>query len=79
MVFLAQGDSLPNVGYLIKADVYFLITYILMFALIFNTVIVNRLSRDGRAAAAARLNRVFSWLFVPAAAAAFAALTLIFL
>ena len=38
---LAQGESLPSVGYLMRADQYFMVTYVLMFLLIVKTVLVN--------------------------------------
>ena len=38
---LAQGESLPNVGYLMRADQYFMVTYLLLFVLVIKTVLVN--------------------------------------
>ena len=72
----AQSDSLPNVGYLIKADIYFIITYVLMFGLIINTVVVNQISRKQGASSATKMNRWFSWVLLPLMILAFVFVTM---
>ena len=73
---MAQGDSLPNVGYLVMADIYFILSYVLMFALIINIVYVNRLAWQGNVVQARQHNKIFSWFFVPIAIISFLLLTM---
>ncbi|MBX2797136.1 MAG: ABC transporter substrate-binding protein [Myxococcales bacterium] len=72
---LAQGDSLPNVGYLMRADQYFMVTYLLMFVLIVKTVLVNMVADDRPAAWVRMAELVFAAVFVPFSFLLYGALT----
>ncbi|MEO0605657.1 MAG: ABC transporter substrate-binding protein, partial [Myxococcota bacterium] len=63
---LAQGEDLPNVGYLMRADQYFMVAYLLLFVLIIKTVLVNLLVPRLSKGLIARGEWLFAILFVPA-------------
>jgi len=63
---LAQGEDLPNVGYLMRADQYFMVAYLLLFVLIIKTVIVNLLVPRMSQSTITRGEWVFAILFIPA-------------
>ncbi len=73
---LAQGESLPSVGYLMKADQYFIATYILMFSLISEVILVNVL--DDRIADNKLIwvERIFAVFFVVFSLAVYLLLTI---
>jgi hypothetical protein len=62
---LAQGESLPSVGYLMRADQFFMSTYLLMFALIAKTIVVNALNTKIDDKFLVWGERIFTLLFVP--------------
>jgi len=62
---LAQGESLPSVGYLMRADQFFMATYLLMFALIAKTILVNALNEKVEDKYLVWAERIFTVLFVP--------------
>ena len=72
---LAQGESLPSVGYLMKADQYFIATYILMFSLIFEVIAVNALHDKVAENKLLWLERIFAVVFVVVSFAVYIALT----
>ncbi|MEN0064834.1 MAG: hypothetical protein AAGA48_22000 [Myxococcota bacterium] len=63
---LAQGEDLPSVGYLMRADQYFMVAYLLLFVLIIKTVLVNLLMGRLSNAMIARGEWVFAIAFIPA-------------
>ena len=63
---LSQGEDLPNVGYLMRADQYFMVAYLLLFVLIIKTVVVNLLVGRLSDGMVARGEWVFAIVFVPA-------------
>lgn len=62
---LAQGETLPSVGYLMRADQFFMATYLLMFALIAKTILVNALNERVEEKYLNWTERIFTGLFVP--------------
>ncbi len=62
---LAQGEDLPNVGYLMRADQYFMVAYLLLFVLIIKTVFVNLLVPRLPGPVITRGEWVFAIVFVP--------------
>jgi len=65
---LYQQESLPPVGYLVKQDLYFIITYCFMFVHIAKTILVHIMSRSDRPllrTAAAFFKKAFPILFLP--------------
>jgi branched-chain amino acid transport system substrate-binding protein len=64
---LSQGESLPSVGYLVKADQYFMVSYVLMFTLILNTITVNILVRRESLTLARKLDCWFAAIVIPIA------------
>jgi len=72
---LAQSASLPSVGYLIKADQYFMASYVMMFALILNTITVNLFMQRNKQALARRIDRCFALIVIPSTIAILAHLT----
>jgi hypothetical protein len=73
---MSQADALPSVGYLVKADEYFLLAYVLLCALVVKTVGVNWLHRSGRVRTARWTDKGFLAAFVPGALVGFTYLTL---
>jgi len=73
---LAQGESLPSVGYLMKADQYFIATYILMFSLITEVILVNALHEKVTDNKLLWIERVFAVLFVSVSLAVYVLLTI---
>jgi ABC-type branched-subunit amino acid transport system substrate-binding protein len=72
---LAAEGSLPNVGYLIRADMYFLVGYMLAFVLIIQTIWANRAVRREKIAVARRTDLVSGFVLIPAAVVAYVWLT----
>jgi uncharacterized membrane protein YhdT len=74
---LAQKNSLPKVGYLMKVDWYFIIAYCFILSLIFLNIIVVRkvLQKDNEGAQ--KLNKWFTVGLVPIAILAYGIATLI--
>lgn len=62
---MAQGESLPNVGYMLRADLYFVISYVLMFVLILSTIYTNLLYNKDKHAFAIKLDKIIGWIFIP--------------
>lgn len=60
---LAQGDSLPQVGYLVAADKFFILSYILIFFTLVETVICNNYAKKGFLDKAANLDNISIILF----------------
>lgn len=78
LYYLAQKSALPRVGYLMKADYYFILAFAFMLVLqSINIYIVHRQQSDGKKEGAQRLNRVFSRWFVAITVLAYAVITLL--
>jgi len=71
---LAQGETLPSVGYLMRADQFFMATYLLMFALIAKTIVVNALDEKVDDKKLVWAERIFTALFVPVCLGTYAVL-----
>lgn len=74
---LAQAEALPSVGYLMKADQFFMATYILVFALIIKTVGVNSLVKMDKDTAGMWIDRIFAIIFVPLSLLVYGLLTVL--
>ena len=72
---LAQGDALPNVGYLMRADEYFMVTYVLMFLLIVKTVLVNAANDRMSDGVLRWIEGLFNLAFVPITVVTYVALS----
>ncbi len=72
---LAMQDKLPNVGYLTKADQYFIVSYVVVASFILKTIGVNSLLHSGREHIAAKVDKVFTYMLVTTAIFVYALLT----
>jgi ABC-type branched-subunit amino acid transport system substrate-binding protein len=73
---MAQARSLPQVGYLMKADLYFVATYAMLAILVLGINAVNLLLAHKKEEQAARLDRVLDEFFIVATLVAYSALTI---
>ena len=71
---LTVSSNLPEVGYLVASDKFFICTYGLIFVTLAETVWTFALASDGRLDYANRVERWFRWGFPIAALCAFAVL-----
>ncbi|HIF33312.1 MAG TPA: hypothetical protein EYQ75_16910 [Planctomycetaceae bacterium] len=62
---LSQGETLPAVGYMVKADQYFIVSYVILFTLIFLTIGVNLLINWGKTELAQLVFRKSAYAMVP--------------
>ena len=62
---LSQGETLPAVGYMVKADQYFIVSYVILFTLIIMTIGVNMLINWGKTELAQSVFRISSYVMVP--------------
>ncbi len=64
---MAMSASLPSVGYSMKTDWYFFISYILLFTLVFKTLIINRIFDEGNGNEkfAKKCEKIFTIAFIP--------------
>ncbi|MBI3268190.1 MAG: TAXI family TRAP transporter solute-binding subunit [Planctomycetes bacterium] len=60
---IAQAEHLPDVGYLVKADLFFILSYVLLSLCLVQVVRENALHRAGREDAVRRLMRFSRWAF----------------
>ena len=74
---MSQGDTLPAVGYMVKADQYFIISYVVLFTLILLTIGVNMLMSQGKAELSQSIFRVASYVIIPLTATGFLYLSII--
>ncbi len=72
---MAQARALPQVGYLMKADLYFVVAYFLIAILVLGINIVNLLVAHKHEEKASTLDRRLKEFFVVASLVAYAALT----
>jgi branched-chain amino acid transport system substrate-binding protein len=72
---LAQAEALPAVGYLMRADYFFMITYVLVFTLTIKTVVVNVFVSADKDSVARWIDLVFAVVFLPLSAVAYIGLT----
>jgi len=68
---------MPSVGYLMKADLYFIYSYIYLFMLVLNTIAVNLLVEKGRELFAQTLEKITGWVYSLLIVSAYACLTLV--
>jgi branched-chain amino acid transport system substrate-binding protein len=73
---MAQARALPQVGYLMRADLYFVVAYFLLFALILGLNAVNLLIAHGKEQTADRLDLYLRRYFAVVMLVAYALLTL---
>ena len=74
---LAQKNSLPKVGYLMKVDWYFIIAYCFILSVIFLNIIVVRMVVRKNTEKAQKLNKCFVLGLIPLAILAFAIATFV--
>lgn len=72
---LSQGEGLPNVGYLMRSDQYFMISYVLLFVLIAKSVVVNMLHERISPSLLRAAELLFAAMFIPMVILAYVALT----
>lgn len=60
---LSQGDNLPQVGYLVSADKFFILSYVLIFFTLVETVLCNNFAKKGQTDLASRLDKWSKVLF----------------
>ncbi|MFC1707369.1 TAXI family TRAP transporter solute-binding subunit [Planctomycetota bacterium] len=60
---ISQADSLPEVGYLVAADKFFLLSYIVIFLALAEVIAENSLFQQGRVEDAHRLDRISRWAY----------------
>jgi len=75
---MSMGSKLPNVGYLIKADYYFIYAYFFIFGVIATNIFVNFFRRIGKQKAAWLLDKFFYVIFIPLTMGYYLALTFLF-
>lgn len=61
---MSQSEALPSVGYMIKADQFFMVAYILLFSLVTMTIAVNILVKIGNEKLAKMIDRFFAYVFI---------------
>jgi ABC-type branched-subunit amino acid transport system substrate-binding protein len=61
---MTKSESLPRVGYLIKADLYFIVSYVCLFQLIVNTIMTNLLLKNKKTMLAENLEKSCTALFI---------------
>lgn len=61
---MSQSANASNIGYLIKADYFFMLTYWLIFFSLAETIISKRIQAGGQAEKAARLDFYSSWAYL---------------
>lgn len=59
----SQADALPAVGYLVMADKVFILFYIVIYMALVQTVAVNTFAKRSFIKTAARIDRLFQWLY----------------
>jgi len=73
---MAQAKSLPQVGYLMRSDLYFVVAYFLLFSLVLGVNAVNLLHERKNEEAAHRLDVRLRYFFVIGTILAYGVLTL---
>ncbi len=74
---MSQGDKMPNIGYLMKADLYFIYSYVYLLMLIINTITVNLFVKKGKTAFARTLERTGSGIYSLLISIAYICLTIV--
>ena len=72
---MAQARALPQVGYLVKADLYFVVAYVLLSMLVLGLNVINLLMAHKKEKQAAKLDKWLQTVFVAAAILAYVVLT----
>ena len=75
---MTQSESLPNVGYIIIGDLYFILAYVFMFILICNIVLVNLYLSNEKKELAEKLEKRFSIIFISVTIISYTVLTFSF-
>jgi branched-chain amino acid transport system substrate-binding protein len=70
---MTQIHHLPQVGYLMRSDLFYIATYFLMFVLVFENAWINRMVLRGQDGPAEDFERRFSWAFLLACAVVYGA------
>ncbi len=75
---MAMSSNLPSVGYSMRTDIYFMVSYVFLFLLIGKTLLVNAIFNEGNgdAAFAKRIEKYFTVTAVPAACLAYVVITI---
>ena len=56
-------SNLPNISYLTFADIFLLISFVILFSTILESLWVYRLSKKGSIKEAYRIDLIFRWIF----------------
>ncbi|MCK4906924.1 MAG: hypothetical protein KAS64_05210, partial [Spirochaetes bacterium] len=60
---ITQGENLPNIGYIVTADLFFIFTYALIFLSIVESVVSNTLYYKNKLELAVKIDRVSVFVF----------------
>ncbi len=78
LYYLAQKSALPRVGYLMKADYYFILAFGFMLVLqTVNIYIVHKQQKDGKKDGAIALNRLISYWFLAITVVAYTSISVL--
>src|SRR5262249_31833668 len=73
---MAQARALPQVGYLMRADLYFVVAYVLLFTMVLGINVINFLIHHKREELAERLDKDLRYFFILGTLIAYGVLTL---
>ena len=62
---ITQGETLPQVGYIITVDKFFILSYAMIFFTLLETVIVSRYFKADRLKTSKRIDRISRYTFLP--------------
>lgn len=62
---ITQGETLPQVGYVITVDKFFILSYTMIFFTLLETVIVSRYFKADQLKKAKKIDRTFRYTFLP--------------
>ncbi|MBA7627964.1 Proton-gated ion channel [subsurface metagenome] len=62
---ITQGETLPQVGYVITVDKFFILSYTMIFFTLLETVIVSRYFKADQLKKAKKIDRAFRYTFLP--------------
>lgn len=74
---MAMSSNLPSVGYSMRTDIYFMVSYMFLFLLVGKTLLVNAIFNEGNgdAALAKKVENYFTYIAVPLAVVMYAVIT----
>lgn len=75
---MAMSSNLPSVGYSMRTDIYFMVSYIFLFLMVGKTLLVNAIYNEGNGDAvfARKIENYFTYIAIPVAAVWYAGITI---